>query len=280
MLSEQAGLRLERLIGHYLPGARADVTVQQLLTHTSGLDLQLSTLRESAPDALRARVLAAEPQVAAGTRLAYANINTLILGWIVEAVAGAGLADVLRELIFAPLGMDETQFCPPAALRERIAPTEIDETWRNALVHGVVHDESAYALGGVAGHAGVFAPAADITRYLQLWSCEGAHHGRQLLRPATIAAATRDYTAHLPAKIGPPVATGLGWMVERAQFMGTAAAGGYGHTGFTGPVMLVLSQSRLTVTVLSNRTYPQRTPPPFAHHGVTAALIDAVLRAM
>jgi CubicO group peptidase (beta-lactamase class C family) len=163
-------------------------------------------------------------------------------------------------------------------LRARIAPSEIDETWRNALVQGVVHDDSAYALGGVAGHAGVFAPAADVTRYLQLWYCEGALNGRQLLRPATIAAATRDYTAHLPARIGPSVATGLGWMLGREQFMGTAAAGGYGHTGFTGPVMLVLPQARLTLTLLSNRTYPQRTPPPFAHHGVTAALIDVVLR--
>ncbi len=91
--------------------------------------------------------------------MAYTNVNSLLLGEIVARLHGAPLDIALRELVIEPLGLRDTQFCPPAALLPRIAPTEIDEGWRGGLVHGSVHDESAHALGGVAGHAGLFSTA-------------------------------------------------------------------------------------------------------------------------
>ena len=105
----------------------------------------------------------------------------------------------------------------------------------------------------------------------------GAWEGRQLLREATVAAALRDHTGGLPTQSGLPAGSGLGWMLDRANFMGDAPPGSFGHTGFTGPAMLGVPGHGLAVVVLSNRTYPRRTPPPYRHHGATAAIVAAAL---
>ncbi len=275
-LYDERLLELDAPLSRYLPGLRAAaVTVRQVLTHSSGLELRLSVLRERGPAGIRAAVYAAAPRYAPGSVVAYTNINSLLLGELVASVAGLPLGAAIGELVLAPLGMAETCFRPSAALRERIPPTEVD-TWRG-LVHGVVHDESAYVLGGVAGHAGLFSTAADLERLLRLWLQGGAWAGRQLLREATVAAALRDYTAGLPAASGMPVRSGLGWMLDRANFMGAAPAGSFGHTGFTGPALVGVPARGLALVILSNRTYPQRTPPPYRHHAVTAAVLAAAL---
>lgn len=275
-LADERLLDLAAPLRRYLPGLRAGaVTVRQVLTHSSGLALRLSLLRERGPAGIRAAVYGAEPQHAPGSVVAYTNINSLLLGELVASVAGMPLDAAISELVLAPLGMTETGFRPAVALRDRIAPTEID-TWRG-LVHGVVHDESAYALGGVAGHAGLFSTAADLERLLRLWLQGGAWAGRQLLREATVAAALRDYTAGLLSVSGAPVRSGLGWMLDRANFMGAAPAGSFGHTGFTGPALVGVPACSLALVMLSNRTYPQRTPPPYRHHAVTAAVLAVAL---
>lgn len=264
----------------YLPGLRAGaVTVRHLLTHTSGLDLRLSALRAGGPAGIAAAVYAAEPLRPPGSFVAYTNINSLLLGDIVAAAAGAPLDAALAELLLGPLGLAETRFRPPAALHARIPPTEWDDEWRGGLVRGAVHDESAHALGGVAGHAGLFSGAADLERLLRMWLQGGAWEGRQLLREATVAAALRDHTAGLPTLGGAPVRSGLGWMLDRANFMGAAPAGSFGHTGFTGPAIVGVPAAGLALVLLSNRTYPRRTPPPYRHHPVTAAALAALLAA-
>ena len=186
----------------------------------------------------------------------------------------------VRHLLTHSSGLDlrlSAGFNPPAALAPRIPPTEWDEAWRGGLVHGGVHDESAAALGGVAGHAGLFSTAADLERLLRLWLQGGAWGGRQLLREAGVAAALRDHTAGLPTLSGVPVRSGLGWMLDRANFMGAAPAGSFGHTGFTGPAMVGVPARGLAFVLLSNRTYPRRTPPPYRHHAVTADVLETVL---
>lgn len=262
----------------YLPGLRArGVTVRHLLTHTSGLDLRLSVLREGGPAAIAAAVYGAEPLHRPGSFVAYTNVNSLLLGEIVALAAGAPLDAAIAELVLGPLDLAETGFRPPHALRERIPPTEWDHEWRGGLVAGTVHDESAHALGGVAGHAGLFSAAADLERFLRMWLQGGAWGGRQILREATAAAALRDYTAGLPTLSGTPALSGLGWMLDRANFMGAAPAGSFGHTGFTGPAMVAVPAAGLALVILSNRTYPRRTPPPYRHHAVTAAVLGALL---
>jgi CubicO group peptidase (beta-lactamase class C family) len=274
-LLDAGQIRLDAEVGAYLPGLAAHgVTVRHLLTHTSGLDLRLSVLRQGGPSGIMAAVRATAPRHMPGAFVAYTNINSLLLGEVVAVAAGMPLDAALGELILAPLGLAETGYNPAADLRPRIVPTEWDDDWRGGLVHGVVHDESACALGGVAGHAGLFSTAADLARFLRFWLQGGAWGGRQILREATVAAALRDYTFGLPTATGAPARSGLGWMLDRGSFMGLAPAGSFGHTGFTGPAIVGVPAAELAFVILSNRTYPRRTPPPYRHHAVTAAILE------
>jgi CubicO group peptidase (beta-lactamase class C family) len=271
-------LDLDAEARRYLPALKArGVTLRHLLTHTSGLDLRLSVLREGGRPGITAAVYGAVPQRAPGSFVAYTNINSLLLGEIVALAAGMPLDRAVAELVCAPLGLTETSYNPPEAWRARIVPTEWDGEWRGGLVHGAVHDESAYALGGVAGHAGLFSTATNLERFLRLWLQGGAWGARQILREATVVAALRDYTRGLPAQSGQPASSGLGWMLDRANFMGAAPPGSFGHTGFTGPAMIGVPAHGLAIVLLSNRTYPRRTPPPYRHHAVTAAIVAAAL---
>lgn len=261
-LWERGMIELERSVSSYLPALRArEVTVRQLLTHTSGLDLRLSVAARGGAGALRGAIYEAPLKHRPGSSVAYTNINSLLLGDLVAKCWGGTLDAALHDLVLAPLEMRETCFCPGAALRPRIAPTEIDESWRGIVVQGAVHDESAHALGGVAGHAGLFSTAADLWRFCASWLAPG------LLRAETIAMATSNQT------VGLELACGLGWMLNRPAFMGAAPAGTYGHTGFTGPAMVVIPGADLIVVVLSNRTFPQRGAP--THHPITAAIVGA-----
>jgi CubicO group peptidase (beta-lactamase class C family) len=243
--------------------------VVDLLTHTSGLDLRLSTLAPSGEAALRAAIYGAQPAHPPGSRVAYTNINALLLGDIVAAVYGAPLEQAIADLVLQPLELSDTGFRPRPERRSRIAPTEYDASWRACLVHGVVHDESAYALGGVAGHAGLFSSAGDLMRLCQAWLT--AWHGQPgaIVQPQTARLACSNQTPHAT------LACGLGWMLDRPAFMGRAPAGSYGHTGFTGPAMVTIPQLETIVVVVSNRIYPARGPA--THHEVTVALVDCAL---
>lgn len=270
-LYEECLIDLEAPVGAYLPAFRAhNVTIRHLLTHTSGLDLRLSTLCRSGRDALLATVYHILPAHPPGSRVAYTNINSLLLGEIVATVSGQPLDRAIDALICQPLGLRHTMFCPDSALLARIAPTEFDDAWRGRLVHGTVHDESAYALGGVAGHAGLFSTADDLWRFCRAWlpptpDCAGG----SFLQPETIALATTNHTSGLT------LACGLGWMIDRPNFMGPAPSGSYGHTGFTGPALVIIPQHRVIIIVLSNRVHPRRSAP--RHHAVTAAIVAATL---
>lgn len=276
-------LDLDAPAASYLPGLRASgVLIRHLLTHTSGLSLRLSSLRDSSPDDIRAAIYALEPAEPPGTRVAYVNVNTLILGDIVARIAGKPLDGVISDLILNPLGMQTTRFCPPQSWHAHTAPTEVDTEWRARLVQGHVHDESTWALGGVAGHAGLFSTAQDIWRFMQMWldsaSTNASTHtsGIRLLRPETVAQATYVQTAglQLPTE-GLAFHCGLGWMKEHPIIMAQAPSDTYGHTGFTGPTMVVVPSYALCLVILSNRIYPHRGPA--THHKVMARLVYTAL---
>lgn len=270
----EAGLvELDQPVAAYLPAFRAEsVMVRHLLTHTSGLDLRLSAHCRSGRDALLAAVYALQPAHTPGTVIAYTNINALLLGEIITQVSHKTLDAAIAELVTGPLDMRDTCFCPAPGLLARIAPTEHDADWRERLVHGSVHDESAHALGGVAGHAGLFSTACDLYTFCLAWlydQHETPPVNNRLLQPATIAAATSNHTE------GMAFACGLGWMLDRPNFMGAAPRGTFGHTGFTGPAMIVVPQQHLIVIVLNNRVYPQRSAP--AHHAVIAEILHTAI---
>jgi CubicO group peptidase (beta-lactamase class C family) len=211
-------------------------------------------------------VYEAIPATPPGQRAAYTNVNSLLLGEIVGRLRGLPLDQVIERFVLAPLGMGATGFRPDLELRPLIAPSEYDDEWRGGLVHGSVHDESAHALGGVCGHAGMFSTAADLARFCAAW----LRGGPPLVPPEIAALATTNHTPGLE------LACGLGWMLDRPAFMGALAPQCYGHTGFTGPVLLVAPRCGRSLVLLSNRTYPRRTAP--AHHAVTARLAELALR--
>jgi CubicO group peptidase (beta-lactamase class C family) len=256
----------------WLPELANDaITVRHLLSHRSGLAVQLAPLARAGAHAIRRAVYAAPAVHQPGSVTEYANLNTFLLGEVVATVYGGPLEAAIDELVCAPLGMQYTRFCPPPEWRGRIAPTEWDWEWRGGLVHGVVHDESAYALGGIAGHAGMFGVATDVVRLIELWLCEGAWEGVQLLRAETVLAARTPQSPIDNQKV-----SGLGWMLRR-PYMGPAAAIAFGHSGFTGPIMIGIPTADIAVVVLCNRTYPQRTPPPPQHVPVIAEVVYAVV---
>jgi CubicO group peptidase (beta-lactamase class C family) len=287
-LSDAGKLDLGAPVAIYLPEFRApEVAIRHLLTHTSGLDIRLSALRHAGRAGMLDAVYHTAPLHPPGSTVAYTNVNTLLLGEVVARLHGAPLDIALRDLVIDPLELHDTLFRPPPALQRRIAPTERDEEWRGALVHGSVHDESTHALGGVAGHAGLFSTAADLYAFCRAWLFEDdrrstiddwPHHNdnrplsivdRPFLQPETASLATANHTAGLHA------ACGLGWMLDRPNFMGAAPIGSFGHTGFTGPAMIVVPGRRLIVVLLSNRVYPRRRA--FEHHLVTAVILRAAL---
>jgi CubicO group peptidase (beta-lactamase class C family) len=277
-LYDAGELALDDDLRRFLPQVTAtDLNIQHLLTHSSGVEIRLSTLRDLAPEAIHAAIDATLPSRAPGTYLAYTNVNSTLLGRVVERITAMPLDAALHELILGPLGMNDTGFNPPVERHAGIAPSEWDEDWRCSLVHGRVHDESAAALGGVAGHAGLFSTTRDLARFAELWLAQGGWGGRQLLREETVALALRDYTAGLESAAGCGYRSSLGWMLDRSGFMGKAPRGTAGHTGFTGPVIVIQPALGLSVIILSNRTYPRRTPPPYRHHAVTAAIVEHAL---
>jgi len=191
-----------------------------------------------------------------------------MMGQIVERVSGRPLDAYLRQEVFDPLRMDETMFNPPARLWPRVAPTEFDST-RGGLVHGKVHDERAYYLGGVAAHAGLFSSAADVARFAAMLLHHGTLDGRMILRPETLAAFTTyaDSGAHNRA---------LGWQKLPASWGGRyMSSRAFGHTGFTGTSIAVDPDLDLYVVLLSNRVNPTRSNPRIS--GVRERLADAVV---
>lgn len=270
LMSERV-LHIDDNIQRFLPQSRAQgVTIAHLLTHTSGLDIRLAAVAHHGAAELWRQVYALTPQAPPGTKVAYANVNTLLLGEIVAQVTGWPLAEALRVLVMQPAGMTMTCFNPPADWQAHIPPTEHHAT--RGVVHGVVHDESCAALGGVAGHAGLFGTAADMVRFGRGWLAtlngDSPWH-------ITAADAQKALCNHSPAG---QLGCGWGWMLHRENFMGVAWPAMAAHTGFTGPVVAIVPRLGLAWTLMSNRTWPERRMPP-QHHGVTSQVSECLWHA-
>jgi CubicO group peptidase (beta-lactamase class C family) len=243
----------------YLPAFKGqgkdEVTVRQLLAHTSGLPGERAYYRYITEAAgVRAAALT-EPLVARpGSAFCYSDVGFIVLGELAAAVAGCGLDEIVREVVCAPLGLRATRYLPPGDWASRIAATEI--VGGTAKV-GVVHDENAAALGGVAGHAGLFGTAADLGVFAAAWAGDGS-------APAGLRAeALRCQTEGLGGR------RGLGWGLRHDTWdnMGGGwPASGAGHTGFTGTSLSVDPRSGLWAVLLTNALHYGRGP----EHSVVA----------
>jgi len=187
LVVDEGRLDLDARVSTFIPEFRAPVTIRQLLTHSGGLVWWAPLYKElEGRAAFLQRIVAMDLDYAPGTKSVYSDLGVLLLGGVLERVYGAGLDVVAERRIFAPLGMGDTQYRPPEALRPRIAPTEQDP-WRGRLLIGEVHDENAFALGGVAPHAGLFGTAPDLARFAEMLLGGGARDGRRIVSRAVAA---------------------------------------------------------------------------------------------
>src|SRR5688572_8681600 len=277
VLFDQGRLDLNAPVNTYLPafsgGWKDSVTVRQLLTHRSGLPAGRDLWRVArTPDEARAAVLATNLECRPGQCYIYSDLGADVLGFVIEAVAGASLDHFLHDRVFEPLGMNDTFFRPADSVFYRVAPTEIAPP-RGYPVRGEVHDENAYALGGVAGHAGLFSTAADLSIFAQMMLNGGEYNGVRILSDSVVALFTRR-TAGTRA-LGWDTADGDG---GSGKFLNSRS---YGHTGYTGTSIWIDPEREMFVLLLTNRVHAARARRPAkVISDVRADLADAAAAAV
>jgi serine-type D-Ala-D-Ala carboxypeptidase len=275
-LVEQDRVDLDAPVSRYIPEFTGEgkerVTVRHLLTHSSGLPSWRPLYKEAlTPDTALAIVYATPLDTVPGARMVYSDLGAILAGKIVERVSGEPLDIYLRRHVTGPLGMTSTIYRPDTSLRARIAPTEFDP-WRQRHIRGEVHDENAYMLGGVSGHAGLFSTAADLTRFARMMLNGGTLDGVRVLRPQTIAQFTAVQDPTLSHRA-------LGWETPSGRNSAghRMSARAFGHTGFTGTSLWMDPERGAFVLLLSNRVNPSRQNTRIGQ--VRIALADAVMAA-
>jgi uncharacterized protein YbbC (DUF1343 family) len=290
-LVEQGRIRLNDPVAQVIPGferyGKGGITIRHLLTHTSGLrpDLELDVEFAGADEAIR-RASDEVPAAAAGERFIYSDINFFVLGEVVRRVTGERIDAYAKRHVFDPLGMKDTGFLPSASLRARIAPTERCRplSWPCGtsdvpFLRGIVHDPTARRMDGVAGHAGLFSTAADLSRFCRMLLNGGRLDGVDILSPLTVERMTSPST---PA--GMKDLRGLGWDIDSTY---SANRGdlfppiqSFGHTGFTGTSLWLDPRSKGYVIFLSNRVHPDGKGDVTALRGKVATVAAAALYAI
>jgi uncharacterized protein YbbC (DUF1343 family) len=258
-LVEQGKIVLSAPVADYWPEFKANgkeaISVRELMTHYSGLppDLDLKPDWSGYETAMK-MIVGEKPIVPPGTRFIYSDINFETLGELVRLVSGEPLDVYCSEHIFKPLGMKETRFNPPATLRRRIAPTQYQYGDRGKMLWGEVHDPTSYNMGGVAGHAGLFSTADDLTIFAQMLLEGGSYNGARILSPLTVEKMTSPQTP--PDRMA---LRGLGWDLDsplasnRGELFGV---GSFGHTGFTGTGIWIDPVTKTYIIILTNRVHP------------------------
>jgi CubicO group peptidase (beta-lactamase class C family) len=270
--------RVERYLPEWRGGPqqewRHQVTVRHLLTHTSGLPPFKEYWRTSKnkQDTLT-KIFAESLEYEPGAKEVYSDLGIILMAEIIERLTGRGLDDLAKTYIFTPLGMKDTMFRPAKKIWPQIAPTELDANLRKRLVQGEVHDENAFAIGGVSGHAGLFSTVPDLSAFCQMLLNGGMYAHHRVLRRATIAQFTT------PQQLSSGTRT-LGWAVpteggSSGHYFSTHS---FGHTGFTGTSIWIDPDRQVFVVLLTNRVHPTRENHKIMQ--VRPALHDAVMQAL
>ena len=244
---------VHRYVGEFRGRWKDAVTVRHLLTHSSGLPAWRPLYKEAEnPAAAMALAIATPLDTLPGVRMVYSDLGAIILGEIVTRVSGQPFDRFLQDRVFTPLGMRETFFRPAPSLIDRVAPTEIDP-WRQRHLRGEVHDENAFALGGISSHAGLFSTSHDLIRLARMYLGDGTLDGQRFLSPSTI----RQFTSVQDSTLSHRA---LGWETPN----GSNSAGhlmskrAFGHTGFTGTSIWMDLDRGVFVLLLTNRVNPTR----------------------
>jgi serine-type D-Ala-D-Ala carboxypeptidase len=260
ILYDEGKIRLDDPVVRYLPsftgGSKEGVTIRHLLTHRSGLPAGRDVWRLAhTPEEARSVVIGTElmPGCRPGQCFEYSDLGADLLGFIAEAASGERLDQFVARRVYAPLGMADTQFRPDWSLRDRIAPTEVMSP-RGYPIRGEVHDENGFALGGIAGHAGLFSTASDLSIFAQMMLNRGVYNGVRIVSDSTV----RLFTARAAGT------RALGWDTcgghgSCGKYLGESA---FGHTGFTGTSLWIDPDREMFVVLLTNRVYAAKARRP------------------
>jgi CubicO group peptidase (beta-lactamase class C family) len=256
-LFEQGAFSLDDEIGRYLPEFRKDeagwknsITIKHLLNHISGLPAWSDLYRRHRTrDSILNEVLTGiEPIAKPGTSFVYSDLGFILLGQLIETISGKRLDIFARDEIFRPLGMKDTGYNPKSQ-PARFASTEYSN-WRGEFVRGKVHDENAYAMDGISGHAGLFSTALDLCLFFRGLP--------RLLSAETMKLMTMDHTSRLRGYVG------LGWWIKNKATpnIGSLPPKSFGHNGYTGTSVWVDPESGAAMILLTNRIHPVREGDP------------------
>ncbi|TFJ92470.1 serine hydrolase domain-containing protein [Lentibacillus salicampi] len=280
-LYEQGAFSLDDPVADYIPefaqNGKADVTIRQLLTHTSGFPawIPLYQTTDSRAEAY-AEVFATELEHDPGTNYAYSDLNMITMAAIIEKISGERLDQYVEKNITEPLDMTDTMFNPPESLKDRIAATEYQPQTDRDIVWGEVHDENAWAMDGVAGHAGLFATAQDLAVFAQMILNDGIYDGTRILEAETVDLMETNQLPEYPGN-----AHSVAWELNQGWYMGNLSEPTtMGHTGFTGTSIVISPSKNAVAILLTNKVHPTREAPSTnpirqAVAGKTAAAIDA-----
>ncbi|MDT0489023.1 serine hydrolase [Streptomyces sp. NPDC012600] len=260
---ERGALELEAAVAAYLPdfagGGKQDITVRQLLTHTSGFRSWIPLYREPTREGKLRMLWSEVPVSAPGSAYLYSDLNLISLQLILEEITGHPLDVLLHDEITAPLGMHRTRYNPPASWKPRIAATEDARLpWsglERGMIRGEVHDENAYSLGGVAGHAGVFSCAWDLAVLARTLLNGGVYGRARILTEDSVDLLFTDFNTAFPGD-----EHGLGFELNQHWYMGAMATPrSAGHTGFTGTSLVLDPSTDTFLIVLGNSVHPVRS---------------------
>jgi uncharacterized protein YbbC (DUF1343 family)/CubicO group peptidase (beta-lactamase class C family) len=289
LLVEQGKVRLNDPVARYVPefgpNGKEQVTVRQILTHTSGLRAIPAVTEETkGTEAVLKAIYDDTLTAAPGARFVYSDTGYIVLAELVRRVSGMPLDEFAAKNIYTPLGMKQTRFLPPAAWQPRIAPTEEIElppgekagSGKGRVLRGEVHDPRARQMGGVAGHAGLFSTASDVAKFCTMILNGGrGANGKRILSAAAIEKATTPQTPPWS-----PTLRGLGWDIDSVYSSNRGdlyPVGTFGHTGFTGTSVWMDPGSKTFVILLANSVHPYGRPPILSLRSRVATLVAAAV---
>lgn len=279
---DEGRVELDAPASRYVPAVARpgtdSVTIRLLLAHASGLPpwRPLYLLASSRPGVFE--VVDSTPlDTVPGSRYAYSDLGAILLTQVIESVYGQPIDSLLCQRLFSPLGMRSTAYNPPVAWLPRVAPTEFDP-YRNRVIRGQVHDENAWRMDGVSGHAGIFSTGNDLLTFGEWWINQNRGATTPADQPTVSAELLRSFT--VSQQVPPASTRALGWEVPTPDNTGSGylSAGSVGHTGFTGTSIWMDPMRGVVIVVLSNRVHPTRANQRFA--GVRGGVGDRVLLAL
>ncbi len=283
MLYDQGKIQLDdpvsKWISEFDSGDRRNVTIKHLLEHTSGLPAFRTYVDQIKDSGRLMQAIKNEPLInPPGEQTVYSDLGFILLGHIVEQISGTGLSQYLNTNLFYPAGMSDTMFNPQRRGRwvvNRIPPSEIDTVYRNREINADVNDERAYYLGGTAGHAGLFGTAFNVAVFGEILLNGGTYRGREFFKPETVELFTGRHSENQKRGLGFDFKS-LSGFTTAGQL---ASDKTYGHLGFTGTSFWIDPENHVSITILTNRTFPYRSNAR-AINRIRADVADAVINAI